>query len=148
MKTIKNLGLSFRIKNRIFPRSNNLSERLASRYSKDEKTGCWVWFGTRNRKGYGCLSYQRKYYAAHRLSYELEKGKIPQGLQIDHLCKNKSCVNPTHLEAVTLFENIRRSVRTHCKRGHDLSESNVYNGKRHCRQCNKARSTEWRKRHC
>ncbi len=73
--------------------------------------GCWEWSGYTSRDGYPRLSISndpKRIVLAHRVSYELHKGPIPEGLQIDHLCHNKSCTNPDHLEAVTGAENTRR----------------------------------------
>ena len=81
---------------------------------------------------------------AHRVAYEIIKGKIPDGLDLDHLCRNKVCVNPDHLEAVTRRENLMRGntiiakevKQTHCKRGHPLSGNNLYfYGFRRCKKC-------------
>lgn len=114
-------------------------------WSKVIKTGsCWEWTGAKNKKGYGhfCLNYD--ILKSHRVSYELFKELIPQGLQIDHLCKNTSCVNPDHLEVVTLQENIRRGnhtnkgiknrLKTHCPKGHEYSGKDKM-GFRLCRIC-------------
>jgi hypothetical protein len=76
---------------------------------------------------------------AHRYVYERLVGPIPAGMTLDHLCRNRACVNPAHLEPVTGPENTRRAValQTHCLRGHPLSGPNLYcrNGRRHCREC-------------
>lgn len=77
---------------------------------------------------------------AHRVAYEQAKGPIPTGLQIDHLCRNRACVNPDHLEAVTQGENVRRAVPDRCINGHDLNDNPYrYHGKRMCRPCRRER---------
>lgn len=91
-----------------------------------EKTdGCWIWKGYK-KDGYGHAQYDGKLHQAHRLIYESLKGPIPEGLNLDHLCRNPSCVNPDHLEPVTQQENILRGLkgrmRTHCAKGHPYSE--------------------------
>lgn len=72
--------------------------------------GCWEWQGLKNAKGYGELFVEKKHLKAHRVAYELLVGPIPEGLTIDHLCRNTGCVNPEHLEPVTNQENRRRAV--------------------------------------
>lgn len=87
--------------------------------------GCWVWTGATTTAGYGLLKVQYRKRAAHRLAYEHYIGPIPEGLQVDHLCRVRSCVNPDHLEAVTARENQHRGEqvgRTHCPSGHLKSE--------------------------
>lgn len=71
--------------------------------------GCWVWTGSTNSRGYGQITINKKSKKAHRVMYELIRGTIPDGMELDHLCRVKSCVNPEHLEAVTHSENIKRS---------------------------------------
>ena len=119
-------------------------------WSKSVKSanGCWDWIGAKNAKGYGNFRSR----SAHVVAYELVKGAIPTGLQIDHLCRNKSCINPDHLEAVTGQENTRRAQPTHCKHGHALSGSNVMlyarpDGiRRKCRECAKRHKSEARQK--
>jgi len=115
------------------------------RKTKLSKTGCWIWCGYKNQKGYGIFGKDPgKAVKAHRFSYNNFVGKIPDGLQIDHICRTRCCVNPSHLEPVTNRENVirgyaARQAQTHCRRGgHELIEENVYinpRGHRECRTC-------------
>lgn len=77
-------------------------------YVIDAETGCWIWQRATSRSGYGNVCVDRTYFRAHRVYYERFKGPIPEGLEIDHLCRNRSCVNPEHLEAVTHRVNVHR----------------------------------------
>lgn len=98
--------------------------------------GCWHWDGAVNAQGYGNFRTNRKTYSSHRVIYELTKGPIPLGFHIDHLCRNTSCCNPDHLEAVTVQENVKRSwqrgrvnhnaTKTHCYKGHKYTANNTY----------------------
>lgn len=118
-------------------------------WAKLDKTapgGCWIWTGAIFPHGYGKLTLAKRSLYPHRVSYEIHKGRIPDGLHIDHLCRVRSCANPEHLEAVTCGENIRRSpiapaainaVKTHCARGHEFTEANtiITATGRNCRTC-------------
>lgn len=112
-----------------------------------DKYGCWLWQGYCNEKGYGKFHHRADCSMAHRFSYVLFKGAIPEGLQIDHLCRTRNCVNPNHLEAVTCQENIRRGtsgkyqlLKTHCPAGHPYEGENLvrYKNTRVCRTCKNA----------
>jgi hypothetical protein len=107
--------------------------------------GCWIWQAKRGRDGYGRFSIQCRWHMAHRISHQLFKGPIPPGLDVDHLCRVRACVNPDHLEAVTRQVNLRRNpyigakvAQTHCKRDHEFTDANTYinaKGNRECRAC-------------
>lgn len=110
------------------------------------ESGCWVWTGKLNHKDYGYLSVNGKTTVAHRFTYTFFIGPIPARLQLDHLCRVRSCVNPHHLEPVTCRENVLRGQgvaaihhqKTHCLRGHPLSGDNlvIIRGRyRNCKVC-------------
>lgn len=112
-------------------------------------TPCWEWTGCLDSGGYGQFSWNGKKVLVHRFSYELSMGfTIPTGLEIDHLCKTRKCVNPSHLEVVTKTENLSRGNGAHknqntgttiCRRGHKFTPENTVlyhgSGKRACRIC-------------
>ena len=135
-------------------------------WAKVEKkpNGCWDWTASCFWDGYGMFRWEgHPSGRAHRYSYELHRGRIPDGKIIDHLCRNRKCVNPDHLEVVTNRENIMRGEgpekiadfhrsKTHCPHGHEFTEENTYMAKeqkkcvrqRQCRTCTRLRMQRFR----
>lgn len=128
--------------------------------SRDE---CWLWAGKLNLDGYGYLyeysAGKNTTYGAHRVVFENDRQRIPEGLTLDHLCSVRRCINPEHLEVVTQRVNLLRgntvagnnSRKTHCPRGHKLSSNNIKKdnrGYRSCRTCHNLRERKryWDKR--
>jgi len=122
----------------------------------DQSGDCWLWTGGTSPSGYGRFRLEGRNEYAHRVSYLMAFGDIPQGMEIDHVkdrgCTNKACVRPQHLEAVPHKINCyraegvgtRNARKTHCKRGHPLCGANLYlapNGSRQCRTCARDRQT-------
>lgn len=113
---------------------------LTKRYEVDPNTNCWVWKQSCGNHGYGNAHIGGKFYLAHRLSHEHFKGLIPIGYEIDHLCFNKRCINPNHLEAVTKYENLRREnvkrALSPCLNGHGIEfRYRQYCGRMVCKKC-------------
>ena len=122
-------------------------DRLADKFTVGD--GCWEWTAGKYPEGYGSFWLNGRTRQAHRVLYELMIGSIPVGLHLDHLCRNRSCVRPAHLEPVTPRENLRRGPRafgrfhlekSHCPQGHPYDGPNLRitaDGWRSCRACKK-----------
>lgn len=125
--------------------------RFASKYTVDD-SGCWLWSGVIDKDGYGKFRIPQAWRFAHRVGYEMHVGPIPASLQLDHLCRVRNCVNPTHLEPVTPRENTHRGEpanRTRCPRGHEYTPQNTsYTSGtgRTCVTCNRVRNRRRRER--
>lgn len=128
-----------------------LPEAVESKIDRCGEGDCWIWTASVSTPGYGQVYLSGRNRIAHRLVYELLVGPIPEGLNLDHLCRNRRCVNPAHLEPVTQRENLMRGVgtiagqnarKTHCKHGHEFTPENTRRdakGNRHCRACARQR---------
>lgn len=108
-------------------------------------SGCWIWMGAECAGGYTQVQRNGVRKMSHRYIYEKIIGDIQEGMTLDHLCKVRCCVNPEHLEPVTLSDNVNRGnsfhrSKTHCKNGHEFTRLNTYitkKGYRHCRECHR-----------
>jgi len=119
--------------------------------------GCWEWIGAKFRGGYGRFNYIGRSISAHRFAYEMAFGPIPDGFHIDHVCRNRGCVNPYHLDCVLPIVNWERGMapsalirqQTHCKNGHELTPDNTYmrSDGRRCRQCARSYARKSYKKH-
>lgn len=121
-------------------------DRMALFMDKVRRTdGCWEWTGARNTQGYGSFFDAGSAHGAHRWLYERVVGKVPEGLHLDHLCRVRHCVNPSHLEPVTVRENAIRGARylpDSCRNGHPRMPENTHvrsDGSRYCRECKRVR---------
>jgi hypothetical protein len=124
----------------------------------DKSAECWVWTGKLRADGYGNFwdGENKRMMRVHRFAYLAEIGDIPDGLQLDHLCRNRACVNPAHLEPVSARENTLRgvgltaqnAVKTHCPRNHPLTGDNLFlvPAGRSCRECRREAVRRWRSR--
>jgi len=131
---------------------------LAERFFEKvvEHDGCWNWMAKKSKTGYGRIGVKGdKQDYAHRVAYRLMRGPIPDGLTIDHLCRNRGCVNPAHMEVVSSRTNTLRgnsvgainARKTHCKHGHEFTPENTYHSRgRKCRTCClRLKAAQWRR---
>lgn len=136
------------------PAHRNTPERIVSMLVPAEN-GCLIWPSALSRKGYGRTSIRHENHHVHRVVWEHLIGPIPEGLEPDHLCRNKACSNVEHLELVTRRENLLRGTspmainaqKTECHRSHPFTEENTYLdkcGRRHCRTCQRERQSGYR----
>ena len=128
----------------------------AAAHLVDARGSCWEWQGGLDHGGYGKFHHRRATYRVHRLAYLAIVGSIPDGLVLDHLCRNRSCCNPTHLEPVTNRVNImrgetiaaQRAAQTHCVNGHEFTDGNTYahpkTGTRTCKECARIRARAYK----
>lgn len=124
------------------------------RVDRRHPEGCWQWIGKSHYSGYGNVYIQGRIYTTHRVMFELYYGPIPDGLDLDHICRNRICCNPEHLEPVSRRVNSLRGVgataahakANHCPHGHPYEGNNLVilsHGGRDCRQCINRRSREY-----
>lgn len=124
-------------------------DRLADKFEVDHETGCWNWTAAMSAAGYGRVRVGESNKLAYRAVWEMTVEPVPDGLELDHLCRNTRCINPDHLEPVTHAENMRRSPPAQvrfCPSGHLYDDENTYwhRGHRQCRACRARRSYERR----
>ena len=137
----------------------SIAARLDRLSVPEPMSGCWLWLGATIWGGYGRIKFGDRHQLAHRVSYEVYTGHpIPAGMTIDHLCRTRSCINPTHLEVVTQQENVLRgqglaahhAKKTACVQGHPFSPENTITGKRPswrvCRQCKLVSDRDYKRR--
>jgi len=127
-------------------RGMSLRERIEFRIIRIPFMDCWLWDGHHDKDGYASIYVDKRTRQAHRVTYEEYIGPIPEGLQLDHTCRQRGCVNPRHVEPVTNIENQRRSpitmmMKTVCKRGHSDYRRSKGGKRRYCLTCKKM--TNW-----
>lgn len=140
-------GEAVKHKRRMYSAIGHHRRKSPVEYAIDQESGCWIWQRAIDGKGYGQMRVKGKMRRAHRVLFERVNGPIAPSMTLDHLCRNRPCVNPAHLESVTMRENILRgnstsaqnAIKTHCPQGHPYSPDNTWvhtkRGTRICKQC-------------
>jgi hypothetical protein len=139
---------------------DDFPQRIADKI--DVTGSCWLWTGAKDYGGYARIAYpfgKRETPVAHKVIYRMLVGEVPEGMQLDHLCRIRHCVNPDHLEPVTAWENAMRSPihpayvnsrKTHCPQGHEYAGANLgrcpRKGVRYCKECKRVKAREWGRR--
>lgn len=137
------------------PKGTPTLNRIMSRVVKNAETGCWLWTGGRSGD-YAVINIDHRTHRVHRWLYEHRHGPIPEGMDLDHLCRVRACVNPDHVEPVTRQENLlrgqtipaRNAAKSHCPQGHAFTPENTYVtrlGGRICRACNALHHQKYRR---
>lgn len=124
-----------------------VEQRFLSKISIDP-LGCWNWTAAKNADGYGRFGFEGRNAHAHRVAYVLFIGPIPRGLEVAHLCHNRRCVNPLHIQAMTHLANVQMTPtrtwrRSACKRGHEMEDPNLYHRRNGTRQCLACYQQSW-----
>lgn len=136
----------------------SLEDRFMEKVFMVPESTCWFWTGYHDRDGYAMSSINDVPLAAYRMAYKLFVGELTKGMCLDHICRQRGCVNPKHMEEVTSKENTRRSPiapaainaqKTHCPRGHELTEGNIVTSMkgRNCLICNRVKDAERKRRY-
>ena len=137
--------------NRKAPAGLTVKERLLFYSYVDRDTGCWEWTSTKNQKGYPRMKIDKVMCGAHRVSYEMFTGPLIDELEMDHICENRGCINPAHIQQISHGDNIRNGARwrhkkdNHCIHGHKYTEENTQiraDGRKRCATCRRSQARE------
>ena len=144
------------------PTDAEIEARFWKHVSPEPNSGCWLWTASEDGRGYGQFApfgwrglHKQGSIKAYKFAYLFYRGSVPDGKELDHVCRNRLCVNPDHLEPVSHRENVlrgdspsaRQARQTHCKRGHEFTAENTWSGDEHrrCKTCDKVRMAAFHK---